>query len=108
MKMVHVDENENVSDTAWNDEVEEIQFIEKRERDDIEFIGAGRKGNASKVDKDIPLDEPSYSDVLKHFRWENRSLQKRHKYQILYFPLEEPLTKSEMRKRKILTSERIS
>ncbi|KAJ3984194.1 peptidase family C78-domain-containing protein [Lentinula detonsa] len=108
MKMVHVDENENVSDTAWNDEVEEIQFIEKRERDDIEFIGVGRKGNASKVDKDIPLDEPSYSDVLKHFRWENRSLQKRHKYQILYFPLEEPLTKSEMRKRKILTSERIS
>ncbi|KAJ3819532.1 peptidase family C78-domain-containing protein [Lentinula raphanica] len=75
---------------------------------EIEFIGEVRKagqGDTTKVNNDTPL---SYSDVLKHFRWENRLIQKKQKYQILYFPLELPLTKSEMKRRKILTSEQIS
>ncbi|KAE9395016.1 hypothetical protein BT96DRAFT_1022189 [Gymnopus androsaceus JB14] len=69
-----------------------------------------RKGTRTvppKVEKIIPVDEPSFNDVLKHFRWENRSFKRKNKYQILYFPLEEPLTESQMRSRKVLTSERI-
>ncbi|KAJ4488410.1 peptidase family C78-domain-containing protein, partial [Lentinula aciculospora] len=109
-RTIHANNDDNGSDAAWTDGDDvEIQFIGERKQDD-KLIGEVRKekDNTIKADKNVSVDEPSYSDVLKHFRWENRLLQKKQKYQILYFPLEDPLTRSEMKRRKILTSEQIS
>lgn len=105
-KVKHPNKNED------DDEVDdEVEFVD-------EPIPAVRHSNILKV------NEPSFNDVLKHFRWENRSLKsvsasqvhtfllivtrrRNNKYQILYFPLEEPLTESQMSRRKVLTSEQI-
>ncbi|KAJ3815746.1 peptidase family C78-domain-containing protein [Lentinula lateritia] len=114
-KVNHANSDNNGSDAAWTDgDDNETEFVDECMRDTsggIEIISEvteKRTKNMNKVDKDISVDEPSYSDVLKHFRWDTRSLQRKHKYQILYFPLEEPLSKSEMKRRKILTSEQIT
>ncbi|KAJ3886607.1 peptidase family C78-domain-containing protein [Lentinula edodes] len=98
IKANHANNEDNGSDAAWTD----------GDDNEIEFVTEKGTKNTNKVDKDISVNEPSYRDVLKHFRWDTRLLQRTHKYQILYFPLDEPLSKSEMKRRKILTSEQIT
>ncbi|KAJ3908714.1 peptidase family C78-domain-containing protein [Lentinula edodes] len=118
IKVNHANSEDNGSDAAWTDgDDNEIEFVEERMQNrsgDIEMKSEVQKvtekgtKNTNKIDKDISVNEPSYRDVLKHFRWDTRLLQRTHKYQILYFPLDEPLSKSEMKRRKILTSEQIT
>ncbi|KAH9901238.1 peptidase family C78-domain-containing protein [Cubamyces lactineus] len=53
-------------------------------------------------------DELNPNDVLKVFRIQPKSLKKKDKYQILYFPLSDPLTEQEKRRRRIVTSEKVA
>ncbi|KIK63690.1 hypothetical protein GYMLUDRAFT_40754 [Collybiopsis luxurians FD-317 M1] len=115
VKTDHLEADNDDNNATWTDDEDEIEIVGERIRmgsDVIEVIGEVRhtkKDQSSpKADKSTPLDEPPYADVLKYFRWENRSFKRKNKYQILYFPLEEPLSENEKRRRKILTSERIS
>ncbi|EIW60199.1 uncharacterized protein TRAVEDRAFT_164804 [Trametes versicolor FP-101664 SS1] len=56
----------------------------------------------------VSHDEPDFGAVLKFFRVSLSSLNKKNKYQILYFPLEEPLTEQEKLRRRIVTSEKVA
>ncbi|RPD79922.1 DUF1671-domain-containing protein [Lentinus tigrinus ALCF2SS1-7] len=60
---------------------------------------------------DLPRrNEPdgwNYTEVLKLFRIDGKSLQKQKKYQILYFPLKEPLSEADKRNRRVVTSLKI-
>ncbi|KAL6309032.1 peptidase family C78-domain-containing protein [Sparassis latifolia] len=47
---------------------------------------------------------PDPSKVLRIFRLSTTTLRRKDKYQILYFPLEDPLTESERRARRVVTS----
>ncbi|KAI9064277.1 DUF1671-domain-containing protein [Trametes sanguinea] len=49
-------------------------------------------------------DELDLNDVLKLFRIDAKFLKKKDKYQILYFPLEEPLTEQQKCERRIVES----
>lgn len=85
IKVNHANNEDNGSDAAWTDgDDNEIEFVEEHMRNrsgDIEMKSEVQKvtekgtKNMNKIDKDISVDEPSYRDVLKHFRWDNRSLQ---------------------------------
>ncbi|KAI0646907.1 peptidase family C78-domain-containing protein [Trametes meyenii] len=52
--------------------------------------------------------EPNPGEVLKFFRIDAKSLRKKDKYQILYFPLDDPLTEKEKLRRRVVTSEKVS
>ncbi|KAI0670529.1 peptidase family C78-domain-containing protein [Trametes maxima] len=56
----------------------------------------------------VQSGEPNPGEVLKFFRIDAKSLRKKDKYQILYFPLNDPLTEKEKLRRRIVTSEKIS
>lgn len=65
IKVNHTNKNEN--DNEVDDEVE---FVDEHIQDvsaESEFVRPSKE-NVLKV-------EPSFNDVLKHFRWENRSLK---------------------------------
>lgn len=74
-------EKDDDSEVMWGgDEDDEIEFVGQRTRDEpdeVELAGkvAQKKDSEAKVHKVIAVDEPSYNDVLKHFRWENRSFK---------------------------------
>ncbi|TBU65997.1 peptidase family C78-domain-containing protein [Dichomitus squalens] len=53
------------------------------------------------------FDALSPADVLKVFRLDAKTLNKNKKYQILYFPMTEPLSEAEKLNRRIVTSEKI-
>ncbi|KAI0336376.1 DUF1671-domain-containing protein [Cubamyces sp. BRFM 1775] len=53
-------------------------------------------------------DELNPNDVLKLFRIQPKWLKRKDNYQILYFPLSEPLTEHEKRRRRIVTSEEVA
>lgn len=84
LKVKHDKGNNNDSDIAWTDaDDDEVEFVGEHIQDDsdeIEFVGEVRREKGTrtvppKVEKIIPVDEPSFNDVLKHFRWENRSFK---------------------------------
>ncbi|KAI0747975.1 peptidase family C78-domain-containing protein [Daedaleopsis nitida] len=52
-------------------------------------------------------EEPEPEEVLKIFRVDLKQLSKKKKFQILWFPLEEPLSEQEKRRRSEVTSEHI-
>ncbi|KAH9854080.1 peptidase family C78-domain-containing protein [Lenzites betulinus] len=52
-------------------------------------------------------DDPDFGTVLNAFRVSAKQLKK-NKYQILYFPLSDPLTEQEKLRRRVVTSERIA
>ncbi|KAI8998781.1 peptidase family C78-domain-containing protein [Trametes punicea] len=90
----------------------------KRPRDDA----VPTDGEVIVIDSDTEDDEkPSRSEakaahpdelnpnaVLKVFRINTKSLKKKDKYQILYFPLDDPLTDAEKRRRRVVTSEKVT
>ncbi|KAF9072965.1 peptidase family C78-domain-containing protein [Rhodocollybia butyracea] len=101
------------SEVIWvDDEDNEIEFVGQRtlrdEQGEVKFVG--QVSHKKDSEPTVPVDEPSYNDVLKHFRWEIRTFtfKRKYKYQILHFPLEEPLTEGQKRRKKVLTSEKIS
>uniref|UniRef100_A0A0W0GCI5 UFSP1/2/DUB catalytic domain-containing protein n=2 Tax=Moniliophthora roreri TaxID=221103 RepID=A0A0W0GCI5_MONRR len=85
------------------------------EWEDEEIVCLGeRPGNVTGEPKKMKtmIEEPSaeslWKDIVKLCRWEDKKVMKKNKYQILYFPMEEPLTVHQRMQRKVLTSERIS
>ncbi|EAU88402.2 hypothetical protein CC1G_05168 [Coprinopsis cinerea okayama7 len=48
-----------------------------------------------------------YKGIVRHFRLGSKKLGKNKQYQILYFPMTEPLSDSEIRSRKVVTSTKI-
>ena len=82
VKTNHLEANDDDNNAIWTDDEDEIEIVGERIRmgsDDIEVIGEVRhtkKDQSSpKADRPTPLDEPPYVDVLKYFRWENRSFK---------------------------------
>ncbi|RDX48285.1 DUF1671-domain-containing protein [Lentinus brumalis] len=71
---------------------------------DDEEVPARRPGGGSAPPQRNQPDDLNPSDVLKVFRIDGKSLKKKKKYQILYFPLEEPLSEHEKRNRREVTS----
>ncbi|KAL7283270.1 hypothetical protein ACG7TL_002699 [Trametes sanguinea] len=63
---------------------------------------------AANAAKAAQPDELDPSNVLKVFRIDAKSLKKKDKYQILYFPLEDPLTEQQKRARRSVTSEKVT
>ncbi|KAF5373126.1 hypothetical protein D9758_001699 [Tetrapyrgos nigripes] len=108
---------ENVEDdAAWvdeddDDDVRPITVGDNEDDDEIVFVSetkaSGPKKSTFSWKKGQEGEDPLFIDVLKFFRWENNRVKQKNKYQILYFPLTEPLTILDRMDRKVLRSERI-
>ncbi|KAI0781089.1 peptidase family C78-domain-containing protein [Trametes elegans] len=75
--------------------------------DEVIVIDSDSDAEQPKNAPDAKPDELDPGEVLKLFRLSSRLLRK-DKYQILYFPLEEPLTEQEKLRRHIVMSERVT
>ncbi|KII88718.1 hypothetical protein PLICRDRAFT_141216 [Plicaturopsis crispa FD-325 SS-3] len=73
--------------------------------DEVEIVSEShRGGSAEQVAGDERLDA---SETVKFFRLNPKKLGRKNQYQILYFPLTDPLTESERLSKKCVTSTRI-
>ncbi|KAF9262200.1 hypothetical protein L218DRAFT_929875 [Marasmius fiardii PR-910] len=79
--------------------------------DEIVVLGVHKRSNekkanasTSRVQEDVPL----WKDVIKLCQWQDKKVKKKNKYQILYFPMTEPLAEHQRAERMVLTSERIA
>ncbi|KAJ6618321.1 peptidase family C78-domain-containing protein [Mycena sp. CBHHK59/15] len=84
---------------------DEVQIIHDSRDENILVKGNGLQKSLVKEDDG---DKVSTSNVLKFFRVDHKKLQKKKDYQILYFPLTNPLTDAQKRKGKDIMSEKIS
>ncbi|KAI0374736.1 DUF1671-domain-containing protein [Pilatotrama ljubarskyi] len=63
---------------------------------------------SAKAKQVVRPDELDSNVVLAVFRIDAKKLKKRDKYQILYFPLEDPLSEQEKLRRRVVTSEKVA
>ncbi|KAI0831149.1 peptidase family C78-domain-containing protein, partial [Trametes gibbosa] len=77
----------------------DVIVIDSDSEDDVKPSSGPSKSEA--------YDEPDFSTVLYVFRVNAKLLKKNNKYQILYFPLSDPLTEQEKLRRRVVTSERV-
>ncbi|KAM5539029.1 hypothetical protein V8D89_007252 [Ganoderma adspersum] len=75
--------------------------------DDDEDEGRDRKPLSSSHQRP-DFDTLSPAEVLKVFRLDNKMLRKNKKYQVLWFPMTEPLTEAQKLNRQIVTSEKVT
>ncbi|KAI0093943.1 peptidase family C78-domain-containing protein [Irpex rosettiformis] len=73
---------------------------------DDELEPAGVRADASKCVRAYP-SEVDWNKLAEVFRVKARSLEKKDKYQVLYFPMTEPLATLERQSHKTVTSQRI-
>ncbi|KAK7440218.1 hypothetical protein VKT23_017160 [Stygiomarasmius scandens] len=106
-KKEHITGGEKDRDVTIMNEDQPI-VLDSESDDEVVFVSETKaSGSASqKFSLHKGDEEPSYTDVLKLFRWENKIVKKQNIYQILYFPMTAPLTDKERRDRKVLTGER--
>lgn len=87
-----------------DDHEDEVQIVGEsaaaRERGPSGYQGKGKVlgGNEAKVD---------YGKLLKFVRVDEKTLAKKNKYQILWFPLDAPLSEHAKRRRYVVTSEKV-
>ncbi|PIL23853.1 hypothetical protein GSI_13604 [Ganoderma sinense ZZ0214-1] len=77
--------------------------------DDDEDEDRGCKAKPpSSSHQQLDFDTLSPAEVLKIFRLDNKMLRKNKKYQVLWFPMTEPLTEAQKLNRQIVTSEKVT
>jgi hypothetical protein len=77
------------------------------EDDEIIVVGEIRKADHAYPKGKEKAEDFNFNDVLKDFRLELQKLKRKDQYQILYFPLDEPLNEKQRLSRKEVTSTKV-
>jgi len=78
------------------------------DEDEIIVVGESRKTDDAHQKGKDKVEDFNFNDVLKPFRLELQKLKRKDQYQILYFPLDEPLSEKQRLSRKEVISAKVS
>ncbi|KAI0064700.1 DUF1671-domain-containing protein [Artomyces pyxidatus] len=97
------DDDVIVIEDGENDENDENDETQASESNSSEHHRKGK--GKERQENEGPVD---LLKALKRFRIEEKNLAKKEKYQVLWFPMQPPLTDAEKRRKQIVTSEKVS
>ncbi|EIN07686.1 DUF1671-domain-containing protein [Punctularia strigosozonata HHB-11173 SS5] len=92
-----------VVDASDGEDIEEV--VEEEEEEEVQFVGSGASGARLVAGGRAAVDALEPAKVLNMFRFGAKDLRKKNKYQVLYFPMTDPLDERARKARRVITSE---